>query len=132
MIWKAIRVCILVLIGLVAVWIGYWIYEISMELFAFQLTFYERMINSQQLIWAWQDQLAGVRNSALEFLWKEQQANNMPLEDVSKDLLSEQAKKLQKIAIWIWIGWGLLVRKIMFDIVFWCKKSIQDIKEFIH
>ena len=102
-----------------------------MELFAFQLTFYERMINSQQLLDAWQDQLAGVRNSALEFLWKETEGTTMAVEEISKDRLSEQAKKLQKIAIWIWIGWGLLVWKIMFDIAISIKKSIQDFKEFI-
>jgi hypothetical protein len=131
MVGKVIRWCILICITCISIWIGHRIYTVCMELFAFQLTFYEWMLQSQQFITTWQEQLQWVRDSALELLGKEQHATDIPQEDISMNKLQEQAIKLQNIARSVWWIVGILIWKILFDIVFWIKKSIQDVKEFI-
>ena len=102
-----------------------------MDFIAFQLSFYEWFLNSQQVIDSWQEQLVSVRKSALEFLWEEQHATQLPTEDLRWDKLATFAQKLQNIAIAIGLMSGIIMWKIMFDIVFSLKKSIHDVKEFI-
>lgn len=134
MISKILRMTIVLLLVLGSIYIGVLVYQWVYHFLDFQIVFYKWFLQAGEQAHGVKEYAWDLVNSARDFLWiewwKELVQQNDTVMDIEEKIQGFQSQ-LQFISTVIWWWVGIMVYKIWFDLVFWIKKTIHDIKSFI-
>jgi len=134
MIAKILRFTIILLLILGSIYIGILVYHGVYNFLDFQILFYKWFLHAGEKIDGVKEYAGDIVDSVREFLWKEWWGWTVDYQEKVVDIeerIQHFQEKLQFISAVI--GWlaSIMVYKIWFGLVFWIKKTIQEIKSFI-
>lgn len=132
------RIFLLLVITSFSLQIGYWVYTSVYDLLDFQITGYRYLLQAQTSISAGKEQLQWVVSNASNFFadilgkewWRAEIINTYDTISI-EEKLSVFEKKLQWISGTVAWAIALIVRKLLFDSIFWIKQLLIRLKLFI-
>lgn len=135
MLWKTIRLLIIVCITWFVVWCSRWVYITLYDLLDFQITLYTYLLATQDTLTEVKSTVSWTWNSFLHqiWAWNQGKAELLPSSQRSLDeQVAAFANKLQLISGIISAIVGMFLWKILFDMVFGIKSLMMRLTAFVN
>ena len=129
---KSVRIILLLLILLAALYSGWFVYGLVFELLDFQIGTYRMLLQTGEQLWAAKDAVWWVIEQAIGLFGGEWVA--VIDQDVASDMQVKLARFESKLYVFssiMWVLACLLVRKVLSTIVFGLKNNLNKISEFL-